>query len=174
MRRTFAAVFVSALLAPALAPAQDVSVDYDKGYDYSKIKTYAIKIETASGNPLSEKRIVSEVDRALAGKGWTKATSGNADAVVLLHGASETKHNLNTFYTGGGWRWGGMGGTAQTSVQDYTVGTLVVDIFDGASKQLIFRGTASDELSDKMDKNQKKVAKATDKMFKNFPPAAGK
>jgi hypothetical protein len=174
MRKAFVAAFVSVLLIPALAPAQEVSVDYDKDFDYSKIKTYSVKIETASGNPLAEKRIVTEVDRALAAKGWTKAADGPADAAVLLHGASETKRNLSTFYTGGGgWRWGGMG-TAQTVVEDYKVGTLVVDIFDTKSKQLLFRGTATDELSDKMEKNQKKVAKATDKLFKNFPPKSSK
>ena len=50
------------------------------------------------------------------------------------------------------------------------MGTLVVDIFDAKTKQLVFRGTAQDELSDKPEKNAKKLAKASDKMFKDFPP----
>ena len=37
-------------------------------------------------------------------------------------------------------------------------------------KQLVFRGTATDEVSDKPEKNMKKVDDATKKMFKNFPP----
>ena len=53
-------------------------------------------------------------------------------------------------------------------------GTMVLDIFDAKTKQLLWRGTGSDELSDKADKNQKKIAKATEKMFKNFPPTPGK
>ena len=53
-------------------------------------------------------------------------------------------------------------------------GTLVVDIFNAKSKALMFRGTATDELSDKPEKNQKKLAKASDKMFKEFPPGSGK
>jgi hypothetical protein len=65
-------------------------------------------------------------------------------------------------------------GTATTTESEYVVGTLVVDIFDAKSKQLLFRGTASDEISDKPDKNVKKLAKASDKMFKNFPPGSGK
>ena len=65
-------------------------------------------------------------------------------------------------------------GSAQTTVQEYKVGTLVVDIFDAKSKALVFRGTASDELSDKPDKNTKKVEKATAKMFKDFPPGSAK
>ena len=59
-------------------------------------------------------------------------------------------------------------------VFQYTVGTLVVDIFDAKNKQLIFRGTATDELSDQQDKNAKKLAKASDKIFKDFPPGSAK
>ena len=98
----------------------------------------------------------------------------------MVHGATETKHSLNTFYSGmGGYGyrgWGGMGGmgTATTTVDEYTVGTLVVDIFDGKSKNLIWRGIAQDELSDKPDKNVKKLGKASDKLFKDFPPGSAK
>ena len=173
MRRGFVALLVAAAFARAAA-AQDVSVDYDKTFDFSKIKTFAIKMATPAANPLAEKRVLAEVEQALTAKGWTKTDEAKADAMTLLHGATQTKHSLSTFYSGGyGWRWGGMG-TAQTSVQDYTVGTLVVDIFDNKTKSLLFRGVASDELSDKPEKNQKKLAKVTDKMFKDFPPGSGK
>ena len=89
------------------------------------------------------------------------------------------KKDLNTFYSGGyggyGWRgMGGMGWASTTTVNEYTVGTLVVDIFDAKTKQLVFRGTASDELSDKPEKNAKKLAKASDKLFKDFPPGSVK
>jgi len=173
MRKTLTALFVGLALAP-MALAQDVSVDSDTSYDFSKLKTFAIQVATSGGNPLAEKRVVGEVEEALVGKGWKKADPAAADAMVMLHGATETKKNLSTMYSGmGGWRFGGMG-TAQTSVQEYKVGTLVVDIFDAKSKQLVFRGTAQDEMSDKVDKNQKKLEKATGKMFKDFPPGTGK
>jgi hypothetical protein len=65
-------------------------------------------------------------------------------------------------------------GTATTTESEYTVGTLVVDVFDGKSKNLLWRGIAQDELSDKPDKNIKKLGKASDKLFKNFPPGSAK
>ena len=49
-----------------------------------------------------------------------------------------------------------------------------MDIFDAKSKQLVYRGTATDELSNKPEKNAKKLAKASDKLFKNFPPGSEK
>jgi hypothetical protein len=167
-----AALALGALSGSVLA--QDVSVDYDKAANFAAVKTFSLKIGTSWGNPLSEKRVSDEIAGALTAKGWAQAAEGSSDAAVVLHGATQTKRDLNTFYSGGGWgyRWGG--GSAHTSVSEYTVGTLVVDIFNAKSKALMFRGTATDELSDKPEKNQKKVAKASDKMFKDFPPGSAK
>jgi len=165
--------FVVLVLAPAAAMAQQqVSVDFDQTYDFTKIKTFTVQVATGWGNPLAEQRLVSEIEQTLTGKGWTKAADpSKTDASVLLHGATETKKQLNAFYGGGaGWRWGGMGSGTITE-SEYTVGTLVVDIFETSSKALLFRGTAKDELTTNVDKNTKKVEKATTKMFANFPPA---
>jgi hypothetical protein len=152
--------------------AQDVKVDYDKAASFGAIKTFSLKIGTAWGNPLGEKRVTDEITGALIAKGWKQAPEAQADAHVVLHGATETKHTLNTFYSGmGGYRWGGMG-TASTTDSQYTVGTLVVDIFDAKGKNLIWRGIAQDEASNKPEKNIQKVAKASDKLFKDFPPGS--
>ena len=175
------AVLTGCLLAlPALAIAQDVKIDYDKAYNFAPVKTYSIRIGTAWGNDLSQRRVLEEFDQAIAAKGWKKVDDAAADIHVVLHGATSTKRNVNTFYSGGmggyGYRYGGMGGmgTASTTVSEYTVGTLVVDMFDGKTKNLVFRGTAEDEISDKPENNAKKLDKASEKLFKNFPPAAGK
>ena len=176
MRTLAAAVAMS--VAAASAFAQDVKVDFDKDANFGAIKTFSVKIGTSWHNQLSEKRVVSEIEETLTQKGWTKAD--NPDALVVIHGATEKEKTLNTFYSGGygGYGWRGMGaggmGTATTTTSEYLVGTLVVDIFDAKSKQLLFRGTAQDELSDKPEKNQKKLAKASDKMFKDFPPGSEK
>lgn len=167
----------SLLMLPAIAAAQDVKIDFDKAFDFSTVKTYSIKIGTTWGNDLSQRRVLTEFDEAIAGKGWKKGAEGQADIAVILHGATQTKHNANTFYTGmgGGYRYGGMGmASAQTVVSEYRVGTLVVDMFDAKSKNLVFRGTAEDEISDNPEKNAKKLEKASNKMFKEFPPTPKK
>jgi hypothetical protein len=178
MRRLAVAGALS--LFGAAAFAQDVKVDFDKAANFGAIKTFAVKIGTSWNNQISENRVTAEIEQALAEKGWKKVAPEQADALAVLHGATEKQKSLNTFYSGGyggyGWRgMGGMGmGTATTTESEYLVGTLVVDIFDAKTKQLMFRGTAQDELSDKADKNAKKLAKASDKMFKDFPPGSGK
>lgn len=177
MRRV--ALAATLVFAGTAAFAQDVKTDYDHNANFAAIKTFAVKIGTSWNNQISEKRITDEIAQTLVEKGWTK-TDANPDALVLLHGATEKQKNLNTFYSGmGGYGaygyrgWGGMGmGSATTTVSEYLVGTLVVDIFDAKTKALLFRGTASDEISDKPEKNIKKVEKASNKMFKDFPPGS--
>jgi hypothetical protein len=172
------ALATALVLAAAGAFAQDVKTDFDKDANFGAIKTFAVKIGTSWNNQISEKRVTDEIAQTLAAKGW-KQVDADADALVLLHGATEKQKSLNTFYSGGyggyGYRgWGGMGGmgTATTTTSEYLVGTLVVDIFNAKSKALIFRGTASDEISDKPEKNIKKMEKVSNKMFKDFPPGS--
>jgi hypothetical protein len=126
MKRIGTTVLAGLVLAMAGgAWAQDVKIDYDKAANFGAIKTFSVKLGTSWGNPIGEKRVTDQVTGALVGKGWTLAPEDKADAQVVLHGASQTKHSLNTYYSGmGGYRWGGMG-TATTTDTQYTVGTLL-------------------------------------------------
>ncbi len=181
MRMRTIAVAAAMSLTCLTAFAQDVKVDFDKGADFSALKTFSTKLGTSWNNQIGENRVMTEIETTLVEKGWKKVDA-NPDAVVVIHGATSTKRSLNTFYSGGGYGgygyrgWGGgMGmGSATTTESEYTVGTLVVDIFNAKTKALVFRGTASDELSDKPEKNIKKMDKASSKMFKDFPPGSAK
>jgi hypothetical protein len=167
-----------ALAVAGGAWAQDVKIDFDPAANFAAIKSFNIKLGTSWGNTISEKRVMDEFTQSLTEKGWKLAPEGQGDALVVVHGASQVKKDLNTFYSGmGGYGyrgWGGGMGTATTTVNEYTVGTLVVDIFEAKSKSLMWRGIAQDELSDKTEKNIKKLGKASDKMFKEFPPGSKK
>lgn len=63
---------------------------------------------------------------------------------------------------------GGMGDVSTDTV-DVRVGRMVVDIFDSKSKALLWRGSATEDLSDNSGKNSKKLAEDTAKLFKDFP-----
>jgi Domain of unknown function (DUF4136) len=164
--------FVTVILITLLATGQDVKTDYDHNYNFSQLHSFAVKIGTPWGNPITESRAKDAVAKALTQRGWVQADEPSADAVVLIHGATQTKKSLNTFYSGGygGYGWYGFPGTATTTVTDYKVGTMVVDVFDKKEKKLVFRGVGQDEVSGNPEKNTKKIQKGADKMFKNFPP----
>ena len=162
------------LFFAAASFAQQVKTDYDRGVDFSQFKTYSWeKVQTQDSLWVS--RIKQAVNAVLAARGWTPVISGG-DVAVMAMDMTQNHQTLNTFYNGfgGGWRWGGgFGGgfgDSQTSVETYKVGTLVVDLFDAHTKKLIWRGSASDTLSDKSDKNIKNLDKGVQKMFDHFPP----
>ena len=100
----------------------------------------------------------------------------------MAMGITQDHQTLNTFYDnfGGRWDWHrgeGFGddfGTSTTTEETYQVGTLVVDLFDTNSKKLIWRGSASDTLSDKSAKNIKNLDRGVEKMFDHFPPQSRK
>lgn len=169
------------LLCSALvvsAWGQKVNVDFDKGTNFASFKTYTWTKGTPATNPLMDQRIIDGIDKQLAAKGLQKVeASANPDLVVLYHAAVGTETQLNTMNTGGygwGYRWGGGMGNSTTTVEKIPVGQLTVDIGDAKAKKLLWMGNASDTLSDKPEKNEKKINNALEKMFKKFPPPVEK
>jgi Domain of unknown function (DUF4136) len=179
-RSIFASVGIAVLFATA-SFGEQVKTDYDRSADFSQYKTYSWeKVQTQ--DQLWVGRIKDAVNAALAAKGWTQVPSGGQVAIIAME-TTKNQQTLNTFYDGfgGGWGWrrfggGGMGGfgDATTTTENYKVGTLVVDLFDAHSKNLIWRGSASDTLSDKSEKNIKNSDKGVEKMFEHFPPGPKK
>src|SRR5579872_428347 len=168
-RTIFASVGIVLLLASA-SVAQQVKTDYDRSANFSQYKTYSWeKVQTQ--DQLWVDRIKEAVNTALAAKGLTPVESGGDVAIVAIE-MTRNQQSLNTFYDGfgGGWRWGGGFGDSTTTVDTYKVGSFVVDLFDARTKNLIWRGSASDTLSDKSDKNIKNLDKGVQKMFEHFPP----
>lgn len=169
------------LLTPVLA--QHVQTDFDHQANFAQYKTYswqAIKPE----NSLWDSRIQSAVDAQLAAKGWSRVDADGDVAIVAIK-TTQTQKTLNTFYDGfgGGWGWrrfggGGFGGDgfgeSTTTEQDYKEGTLIIDLYDAKTKQLIWRGSAEDMISDKAEKNEKNLNKGVGKLFKAFPPGSAK
>ena len=43
-------------------------------------------------------------------------------------------------------------------------------MYDTQSTRLVWRGTATDTLSEKPESNEKKLDKSVDKLFEHFPP----
>ena len=170
-RRIYFSMTIAILSATASLAGQ-VKTDYDRKADFSRYKTYSWG-NVHTQDPLWVDRIKGAVDSALAAKGWTQVESGGDISVMAMEMTNEHR-TLSTYYDnfGGGWGWrlGGGFGTATTTEETYTVGTLVIDLFDTNTKMLVWRGSASDTLSAKSEKNIKNLDKSVQKMFDHFPP----
>jgi hypothetical protein len=160
------------MVAAAFLLYADVRVDYSHEADFARYHTYSwIKVQAQ--DPLWNDRIQRAVDNELTSKGWQRVPSGG-DAALTAYGSTKTEQTLQTWYDGfgGGWGWRGLGGVgmATTTTENTPVGTLMVDIFDASTKQLIWRGSSIATLSGNPEKNVKKLDKDVADMFKKFPP----
>ncbi len=167
------------------AAAQKVATNYDTSVDFTKYKTYKwVTIQGATyPNQLMDMQIKQAIDSTLKGFGMVMKDSGDVDVYVAYQISVQQSTQYNTFGTGGGgmygggWGWGGMGGGMSTTTpQTINTGTLVVDLYDPALKQLVWQSTATKQMNPSSDaaKNQENLQKAVNKMFKNYPPEAKK
>lgn len=160
------------LLGPTPVP-QSVTYDYNRDVNFAAYKTYAWTKGTELTDELNHRRVVRAIEAALAGKGLTRVEPGaSPDVLVAYHASFDRDLQItgSTFGMGpfglGGDRWG------SARVQPVLVGSLVVDIADAATGAVVWRSLASSDVkpSDKPESRDRKIAKATGKMFKNYPP----
>jgi Domain of unknown function (DUF4136) len=188
MRLTKRLTFLPALLFMVVcAYGQDVHYNYDRSANFASYKTYQwVDIPGgAVADQLIDRDIKRAVDEQLAQKGLTRVENG-ANLYIGYHAAidKEKSVHLSAWGTGagpggwGGWGpWGGWGsGTVTGQTSTITVGTLMIDMYDPAKRQLIWRGDASKtiDLKKDPDKNYKNLQKAIAKLFKNYPPQPNK
>ena len=117
----------------------------------------------------------------LAAKGLVKNEAA-PDVVVLFHVALDEQKDISTYstgpmyggYGGYGYGWGGGWGSTTTDVRvrEIIVGTLAIDIVDAKTKQMAWRGLGEKEINTKAkpEKLDENIAKAVEKIFRNYPP----
>jgi hypothetical protein len=111
----------------------------------------------------------SQINSQLQSKGLQLVQkSQSPDLILVASGGMKVQTSYNAWGTGG-WGWGE--GMATITPEQNIVGTLVVDLYDAKTKQLVWRGIAEGTLNEtNSEKNMKMVDKAVAKMFKKFPP----
>ncbi len=173
-RRAFhvAAGLCLLLVFAALAVAQNVRYNYMPGTDFSKYKTYKwVQVEGgAHPDQMVDAQIKQAIDSQLVSKGLTKTDSETADMFVGYQIAVDKERQWNAMSMGP-VRFGGMGTATSSTIN---IGTLVLDMYDAASKKQVWRGDATETInpSGSPEKNQKNLEKSIAKLLKNYPPPA--
>ena len=160
---------VLTLLAVDLHAA--VAVQVAKTVDFSQFKTFAWRQGTPASDPATETMIREAIQKQLMAKGLTRAESG-ADLLVSTHArqGSEMREDVDILGLPQGWaRDSEPDGTSGDNLVEIEVGTLVVDMLDGSSRLNIWRGIATQVLSESSKATQKRLDKAARKMFESFP-----
>jgi hypothetical protein len=175
-------VNLTALMCLAAAAfGQDVQFDYDRSANFNAYKTYQWvdykKVDV--GDQLLDRDIKRAVDEQLAGKGLRPVESGGDLFIGYQASISQEKQfdSIATAWCCPWWGpWGANSGNTRVTSSTIDVGKLVIGLFDPATKQLVWRGSASNTLDLKRDpdKNYRTLEKAMTKLFRNYPPASRK
>jgi hypothetical protein len=164
--RIVSTLALASLMATA-AFAQHVTTDSAPGAPFASYRTFAWTPGTPAAISLTEQRIHADVNSQLQAKGLTQVNA-NPDLYVATH---VMKQQVPEVIADGFGPWWGYGG-GMAAVQTYTKGTIVVDLYDAATKKMVWRGVATSTLSSKPSKNTVKLDKALTKMFERYPPGA--
>jgi hypothetical protein len=169
------------------AAAQKVYVDYDRNAIKNDYKTFAWQ-ETGPAlqefAPLMHTRIKNGIEHYLTTRGFIEDLD-NPDLYVTYHTSSHEELQFSVtgygYGYGAGWGWdpywGGpsaAGGGASTTISTYEKGTLVIDIWDAKTKQIVWRGSAVAAIPEDPKKGEKLINKALEKMIKQFDETKAK
>lgn len=179
-------LFIAVLMLAAIAAEAQVHVDFDKGVDFKKYKTFKFepgKVVRKLGvkdtsNTFMNQYIDEAVTKDLAAKGLRPSNSHPDVVITYLAGAREKQEVQNYMSTMGfypysgfyGYGMGGWWGPRWNNfwVRNYEEGTVIIDMYDAHTDQLIWRSYAVSSIN---KFNEKKfVEKQVGKSFKHFPP----
>jgi hypothetical protein len=160
------------------AHAQKPRIQWNNQYAFDEVETFAWQATDSSlqeQNPFMHSLIKNTLEAELATSGLTQVEA-NPDVWVNYHASTSTDVQLRSdsygygfgAYGTGAWGYYGMGPvgpvSTTTRVVEIRKGTLVVDFWDAATKELIWRGEVTDTLPDNPQKAEKLVVKAIGKM----------
>ncbi len=168
-----------------------LSTDYDDKIDFSSFKTYRWyeekdddnnKTSLKFTNSIMDQRIRETIDQQLQLKNYSKTNTGAVDFLVNYSVVVEdqvdvrTYNNYSGMYPGYGYYGRGMsvgyGGSPETVVTYYKQGTLIIDIINPETDQLMWRGAADGRLPKSANREESDVLvqKYVTKILSAFPP----
>jgi hypothetical protein len=174
------------VLILAACSSVKITTDYDKTVDFTQFKTFEYYGWAAESdkilNQLEKERIENAFGNELRARGLEYVESGG-DLIVALYIMTQDKTQYNATTTGmgyggyygygPGWGWGpGMGmnmSTTTVSEYNYTVGTLVIDIFDASNEKLIWESIATGTVDDNPQTREKNIPKTIAKIMAPYP-----
>jgi len=174
-------VVAGCLLLVARLNAQKINVDFRRDFDFSKVHNYEWRTHPIfEKNPeLSDRYstaiqlVMNETNKQLMKKGYRPVSSTPDVLLTFFVTAQDVKQTfselMDPFGTGYGWYGWYAPPVWVTRTQEYLHGTLLMDMVDPNDFGLLWRASATDNISDFRNRD-KNVDSAVKKMFKKFPP----
>ena len=154
----------------------NVRSDYDREINLRQYKSYyrlpvkeiESKIEPLYYNELTDKRIKKAVDLQLQGKA-IRSDSIAPSLRVHYHISVDRRATIRP--ANYGYAYGPYWMRNQMDSYSYREGTLIIDLMDAKTNNLVWRGWASSVLNDNdIDLSEMKITEAVFKILQQFPP----
>ena len=165
----------------ACSPQIRVYSDHDPGYDLATFKTFdwGQKENVEQGrnplhyNELNDKRIKSAVRQELENRGYTYSELA-PELVIHYHIVVDNQSIIATEPFG--YHYGSYWTEMKTDVHAYREGTLIVDIMDTRTNNLVWRGWATSDINGAYNaaEIEKLIMQAVSKIFRKFPGTANR
>jgi len=179
----FVATFIGLLVLSACSQAR-IRYDYDARANYASFKTFdwmaaSKRAKEKAGNvenPIMDRRVKGAIERELTAKGFKLEGSADPDFLVTYYPIFKERAYRTTTHMGMGWGyrpwWGVRTGTSVSQVHTYQEGTIVVEIVDFKSSQLIWHGAAVGALTglETPQDAEEVVTREVHRLLEAFPP----
>jgi len=159
------------------------SIDYRTDFDFSTLQRFTIlPIDKAAfSNPkvseIEVNRITELMDAELS-KRYSSVSKDQADFLVRYHLVVEDRVKVDTYNASVGMYRGGYGyhyGMQSPQVKNtyYEHGSIIVDIIDKASGDVVWRGSTEGKVKNnpKPAERDERVARHLAELFARFPPS---
>ena len=161
-----------------------VTADWDKTVDFTQFKTYSYYGWADNSdqilNEFDKKRIEEAFADEFSKRGLTyQEEGGDLTVALFVHTQQEQQVTATTTGTGvgyggrygygPGWGWGGGMATTTYKTYNYTVGTLVCDVFDTKKEQLIWEGVGKGEIETNPQKRERTIPQKVAKIMTYYP-----
>ena len=178
MRRPALYAALLPLLLLGACTGYSVNYDYDVTASFARYKTfdyYTSKKGTGGTTSLMDKRVRAAVEKELQAKGFAMETKADPDFLVTYYPIVHERRYRTTTRMGWGWGYrpfyGGIG-TSTSQVHTYQEGTIVIEIVDFKTNQMIWQGAAAGALTglNSPEDADEVVPKAVRDILAKFPP----
>ena len=186
-----AALAALALAAAACAPAVHVRTAAEPSSDLTGLHTFAVMptpVRRGGGamsasdpmlvNSITNRALRDDLTRAFEKRGYV-AQSGDADFAVAYYASTQEKLNVTYWDYGypfwphwwNRYGWGPNYAGPVGDVTEYDQGTVIVDVIDPSTRQLVWRGQGVAQVSDDPAKYRKELARTVTAIVDKFPRA---
>ena len=143
---------------------------------YDWLPTESRRVDLRVRDPMVEQNMRSAIEAELLSKGLRKVERGGEPDIRIGYLLTlEDGVDSNSMYerSGGDWQYRTYGpANLATQTRAYSMGTLVIDVFDVGRKELVWRGVAEGQVNQtrELEDRRKRLNDAVVKILEDFPP----